>query len=109
MLSLDRLSEPPTKSEQLLLAAVRLLRSPHVIMPHACKIWFAVRASGTSAPHRCPLWSGQGTYGARGTYAGEPARRQLSRSPDARARALAAYARLPAAARRSRIGLSAAK
>jgi hypothetical protein len=37
VLSLVRVSDPPTKSEQLLLSAVRLLRSPHVIMPHLCK------------------------------------------------------------------------
>ena len=37
VLSLVRLSQPPTKSEQLLLAAVHVLRSPHAIMPHACK------------------------------------------------------------------------
>ena len=37
VLSLVRVSNPPTPSENLLLAAVRLLRSPHVIMPHPCK------------------------------------------------------------------------
>jgi hypothetical protein len=36
VLSLVRVSEPPTKSEQLLLWALRLLRSPHAIMPHPC-------------------------------------------------------------------------
>jgi hypothetical protein len=36
VLSLVRVSHPPTKSEQLLLSAVRLLRSPHAIMPHSC-------------------------------------------------------------------------
>jgi hypothetical protein len=36
VLSLVRVSEPPTKSEQLLLLALRLLRSPHAIMPHPC-------------------------------------------------------------------------
>jgi hypothetical protein len=36
VLSLVRVSEPPTKSEQLLLSALRLLRSPHAIMPHPC-------------------------------------------------------------------------
>jgi hypothetical protein len=36
VLSLVRFSDPPTKSEQLLLSAVRLLRSPHAIMPHPC-------------------------------------------------------------------------
>ena len=36
VLSLVRLSQPPTKSEQLLLTAVRLLRSPHAIVPHPC-------------------------------------------------------------------------
>ena len=36
VLSLVRVSDPRTQSENLLLAAVRLLRSPHVIMPHAC-------------------------------------------------------------------------
>jgi hypothetical protein len=37
VLSLVRVSDPPTPSENLLLGAVRLLRSPHVIMPHPCK------------------------------------------------------------------------
>jgi hypothetical protein len=37
VLSLVRVSDPPTPSEKLLLAAVSLLRSPHVIMPHPCK------------------------------------------------------------------------
>jgi hypothetical protein len=37
VLSLIRLSDPPTKSERLLLAALRLLRSPHAIMPHPCE------------------------------------------------------------------------
>jgi hypothetical protein len=36
VLTLVRVSNPPTKSEELLLSAVRLLRSPHVIMPHPC-------------------------------------------------------------------------
>ena len=36
VLSLIRVSDPPTQSENLLLAALRLLRSPHVIMPHPC-------------------------------------------------------------------------
>ena len=36
VLTVVRLSHPPTKSEQLLLTAVRLLRSPHAIMPHPC-------------------------------------------------------------------------
>lgn len=36
VLSLIRLSDPPTQAERLLLAAVRLLRSPHAIMPHPC-------------------------------------------------------------------------
>jgi hypothetical protein len=36
VLSLIRLSNPPTPSKRLLLAAIRLLRSPHVIMPHPC-------------------------------------------------------------------------
>jgi hypothetical protein len=42
VLSLVRVSDPRTQSENLLLAAVRLLRSPHVIMPHPCddlKAW----------------------------------------------------------------------
>ena len=34
ILSLIRVSDPPTKSEQLLLAAVQVLQSPHAIMPH---------------------------------------------------------------------------
>ena len=45
VLSLVRVSEPPTQPESLLLAAVRLLRSPHAIMPHACATfdeWFAL-------------------------------------------------------------------
>ena len=37
VLSLVRVSDPPTKSEQLLLSALRLLQSPHAIMPHECK------------------------------------------------------------------------
>jgi hypothetical protein len=37
VLSLVRLSDPPTSSEKLILTAVRLLRSPHVIMPHPCR------------------------------------------------------------------------
>ena len=37
VLSLIRVSDPPAPSENLLLAAVRVLRSPHVIMPHPCK------------------------------------------------------------------------
>lgn len=37
MLSLIRLSQPPTEAEKLLLASMRLLRSPHVIMPHRCR------------------------------------------------------------------------
>jgi len=37
VLSLVRVSEPPTRPERLLLAAVGLLRSPHVIMPHPCE------------------------------------------------------------------------
>lgn len=37
VLSLIRVSDPPTQSETLLLAAVRVLRSPHAIMPHPCK------------------------------------------------------------------------
>jgi hypothetical protein len=36
VLSLVRVSTPPTPSERLLLAAVRVLRSPHAIMPHPC-------------------------------------------------------------------------
>lgn len=36
VLSVVRVSEPPTKSEQLVLKALRLLRSPHAIMPHIC-------------------------------------------------------------------------
>ena len=36
VLSLVRVSEPPTPPERLVLSAVRLLRSPHVIMPHPC-------------------------------------------------------------------------
>jgi hypothetical protein len=36
VLTLVRVSDPPTRSEQLLLSAVRLLRSPHAIMPHPC-------------------------------------------------------------------------
>jgi hypothetical protein len=37
VLSLVRVSDPPIQSEKLLLAALRLLRSPHAIMPHPCK------------------------------------------------------------------------
>lgn len=36
VLTLFRISDPPTKSEQLVLSALRLLRSPHAIMPHVC-------------------------------------------------------------------------
>jgi len=36
VLSLVRVSHPPTPREELLLAAVHLLRSPHAIMPHPC-------------------------------------------------------------------------
>lgn len=36
VLSLVRISEPPTQSERLLLAAVGLLKSPHAIMPQPC-------------------------------------------------------------------------
>lgn len=36
VLSLVRVSNPPTRSEAILLAAVRLLRSPHAIMPQKC-------------------------------------------------------------------------
>jgi hypothetical protein len=36
VLSLIRLSDPPTQSESLVLAAIRLLRAPHAIMPHPC-------------------------------------------------------------------------
>jgi hypothetical protein len=36
VLSLVRVSNPPTPSERLLLAAVRVLKSPHVIMPQRC-------------------------------------------------------------------------
>jgi hypothetical protein len=36
VLTLVRVSRPPAKSEQLLLSAVRLLQSPHAIMPHRC-------------------------------------------------------------------------
>jgi hypothetical protein len=43
VLSLIRLSDPPTQREQLLLAAVRLLKSPHAIMPQPCTLqeWLA--------------------------------------------------------------------
>jgi hypothetical protein len=37
VLSLIRLSDPRTQPERLVLAAIRLLRSPHAIMPHPCK------------------------------------------------------------------------
>jgi hypothetical protein len=37
VLSLVRITDPPTQPEKLLLAAVRLLGSPHAIMPHRCK------------------------------------------------------------------------
>jgi hypothetical protein len=36
VLSLVRVSNPPTPAERLLLAAVRLLKSPHAIMPQPC-------------------------------------------------------------------------
>jgi hypothetical protein len=36
VLSFVRLSDPPTATEQLVLAAIRLLRSPHVILPAKC-------------------------------------------------------------------------
>jgi hypothetical protein len=62
VLTLVRVSHPATKSEQLLLSAVRLLRSPHVIMPHPCATmseWTSRYASDlnrrpyepTGAPH----------------------------------------------------------
>jgi hypothetical protein len=44
VLSIVRMSEPPTQPEGRILAAVRLLRSPHVITPHPCATfddWFA--------------------------------------------------------------------
>ena len=59
VLSLIRLSHPPTPSERLLLEAIRLLRSPHVIMPHACATfgdWLARYApsSKQEKPHSGP-------------------------------------------------------
>ena len=36
VLTLVRVNDPPTKSEQLRLSALRLLRSPHAIIPHPC-------------------------------------------------------------------------
>src|SRR4051812_49320723 len=55
VLSLVRVSDPPTKAEQLLLMALRLLRSPHAIMPHPCSSfddWLARYAPSTF--HRRP-------------------------------------------------------
>jgi hypothetical protein len=52
VLSLVRLSEPPTQPELLLLAALHLLRSPHVTMPHpimSVDEWLA-RHAPTYAP-----------------------------------------------------------
>ena len=49
VLSVVRVSEPPTNAERLVLAAVRLLKSPHVIMPHHCETadeWLATHATG---------------------------------------------------------------
>ena len=37
VLSLIRVSDPPTPAEQLLLAASRILRIPHAIMPQPCQ------------------------------------------------------------------------
>jgi hypothetical protein len=36
VLTLVWVSDPPATPEQLLLQALRLLRSPHAIMPHPC-------------------------------------------------------------------------
>jgi hypothetical protein len=36
VLTVVRMSEPPSRAERLLLGAVRTLRSPHAIMPHHC-------------------------------------------------------------------------
>ena len=36
VLSVVRVSEPPTQSEQRLLAAIRVLKVPHTIMPQPC-------------------------------------------------------------------------
>jgi hypothetical protein len=55
VLSLIRLSNPPTQSERLLLAAVRLLRSPHAIMPHPCRTvgeWTQRYGGSTTSPQR---------------------------------------------------------
>jgi hypothetical protein len=60
VLSLVRVSDPPTKSEQLLLSAVRLLRSPHAIMPHPCATseeWLA-RYGEAELPDRGSLEDG---------------------------------------------------
>jgi hypothetical protein len=51
VLSLVRVSEPPSKSEQLVLSALRILRSPHAIMPHPCATfdeWLARYARKTT-------------------------------------------------------------
>ncbi len=37
VLSLIRISDPPTEAEQRLLGAIRVLRVPHAIMPHKCR------------------------------------------------------------------------
>ena len=50
MLSLIRVSKPPTLSERLLLAAVRQLNLLHAVVPHKCKsveLWLAPHA-----PHK---------------------------------------------------------
>jgi hypothetical protein len=51
VLTLVRVSYPPTQSEKPLLAALRLLHSPHAIMPHQCRSmeeWLAKYAPGRS-------------------------------------------------------------
>jgi hypothetical protein len=51
VLRLIRVSDPPTPSEKLLLAAVRLLRSPHAIMPYPCQTvgeWMQRYAGGAT-------------------------------------------------------------
>ena len=36
VLSVVRVSDPPSRAEKLLLAALEVLHSPHAIMPHSC-------------------------------------------------------------------------
>jgi hypothetical protein len=55
VLSLIRMSDPPTEAEQRLLGAIRVLRVPYAIMPHKCRTvaeWMQHYASGSASPQR---------------------------------------------------------